>query len=336
MSNWTAEELDAIGASDECRSPCSGPTARCGLTTIWVVRVGEDLYVRSYRGRDGIWFQSAYAARGPYPGRRVDRDVTFSGPDRADHGAIDRPTISTPVRQHLVHGIALEPGQRPCGSPPADGSGRSGALQPEPFQIALKEEKTMRGTMLYAPARCALRGPPRPEITEPTDAIIRLSATCVCGSDLWPYRGIEEVDGPAPMGHEYCGIVEEVGRDVRTIKPGQFVVGSFFISDNTCPICRAGYQSPCVHREPVGPIGTQAESYVSRWPTAPWSPRQDSGRRPDSRACSRPPTCSAPAGSEPWPPRPDLAKPSRSSVTAPWACSPSSPASNSALSGSSQ
>jgi threonine dehydrogenase-like Zn-dependent dehydrogenase len=71
--------------------------------------------------------------------------------------------------------------------------------------------------------------------------------------------GIEKVDGPSPMGHEYAGVVEQVGSDVRTIKPGQFVVGSFFASDNTCPICRAGYQSRCVHAEPMGAIGTQAE-----------------------------------------------------------------------------
>ena len=90
-------------------------------------------------------------------------------------------------------------------------------------------------------------------ILKPTDAIIRLSATCVCGSDLWPYRGAERVDRAAPMGHEYAGIVEEVGAEVTTIRPGQFVVGSFFASDNTCEICRAGYQSSCVHREPSAP-----------------------------------------------------------------------------------
>jgi hypothetical protein len=95
-----------------------------------------------------------------------------------------------------------------------------------------------------------------PKIEQPTDAVIRLAATCVCGSDLWPYRGIEPVDGPAPMGHEYVGIVEETGRDVRTIEPGQFVIGSFFASDNTCEICRAGYQSSCLHREPMGALGT--------------------------------------------------------------------------------
>jgi threonine dehydrogenase-like Zn-dependent dehydrogenase len=117
----------------------------------------------------------------------------------------------------------------------------------------------MRGAILRAPGDIRLEQRADPEILEPTDAIIRLSATCVCGSDLWPYRGIEPVAGPVPMGHEYVGIVEEVGRDVHTIKPGQFVIGSFFASDNTCEICRAGYQSSCIHRELVGAIGTQAE-----------------------------------------------------------------------------
>jgi threonine dehydrogenase-like Zn-dependent dehydrogenase len=105
-----------------------------------------------------------------------------------------------------------------------------------------------------------------PKIEQPADAVIRLAATCVCGSDLWPYRGIEPVDGPAPMGHEYVGIVEETGRDVRNIEPGQFVIGSFFASDNTCEICRAGYQSSCLHRQPMGALGTQAE--LARIPLA--------------------------------------------------------------------
>jgi len=84
---------------------------------------------------------------------------------------------------------------------------------------------------------------------DPTDAIIRIAAACVCGSDLWPYRGIDAPGQPQPMGHEYCGIVEEVGSAVKNIKPGQFVVGSFFASDNTCPNCQFGYQSSCIHRE---------------------------------------------------------------------------------------
>jgi threonine dehydrogenase-like Zn-dependent dehydrogenase len=117
----------------------------------------------------------------------------------------------------------------------------------------------MRGAILYAPGDVRVDERDDPKIVEPTDAVIRLSATCVCGSDLWPYRGIEAVDGPSPMGHEYVGIVEEVGGDVRTVKPGQFVIGSFFASDNTCEICKAGYQTSCVHRVPMGALGAQAE-----------------------------------------------------------------------------
>jgi threonine dehydrogenase-like Zn-dependent dehydrogenase len=91
----------------------------------------------------------------------------------------------------------------------------------------------------------------------PTDAVIRISATCVCGSDLWPYRGLNEVTEPTPIGHEYCGVVEEVGADVTAGRPGQFVIGSFVASDNTCPHCRAGYQTQCQHRVPL--TGAQAE-----------------------------------------------------------------------------
>jgi threonine dehydrogenase-like Zn-dependent dehydrogenase len=103
--------------------------------------------------------------------------------------------------------------------------------------------------MLYGPRDIRFEDRPEPTILQPTDAILRLSATCICGSDLWPYRGIAEVAKPTPMGHEYCGIVEEVGKEVKNIKPRQFVVGSFATSDNTCVICRDGYQSSCVHRE---------------------------------------------------------------------------------------
>src|SRR5919202_363257 len=117
----------------------------------------------------------------------------------------------------------------------------------------------MRGTMLYGPRDVRFEERPDPTIIEPTDAVIRLPVTCVCGSDLWPYRGVDPVTQPRPMGHEYVGIVEVVGSEVRLIKPGQFVVGSFFASDNTCEICRAGYQSSCIHRQPGAPTGAQAE-----------------------------------------------------------------------------
>jgi Alcohol dehydrogenase GroES-like domain len=117
----------------------------------------------------------------------------------------------------------------------------------------------MRGAVLYAPGDVRVEERDDPRIIEPTDAILRLSASCVCGSDLWPYRGIAPVDGPSPMGHEYVGVVQEVGSQVSTIRSGQFVVGSFFASDNTCELCQAGYQSACLHREPIGALGAQAE-----------------------------------------------------------------------------
>ena len=116
----------------------------------------------------------------------------------------------------------------------------------------------MRGVVLHAPGDVRVEDRADPVIEEPTDAVIRLAATCICGSDLWPYRGVEEARS-APMGHEYIGWVEEVGTEVRTIKAGDFVVGSFWASDNTCEICRAGYQSRCVNAVPMGMMGTQAQ-----------------------------------------------------------------------------
>ena len=107
----------------------------------------------------------------------------------------------------------------------------------------------MRGTVLYGPYDVRFEERDIPTITEPTDAIIRISATCVCGSDLWPYRGISSFSQPTPMGHEYCGLVEEVGSAVTRVKPSQFVIGSFFASDNTCPNCQVGYQTSCQRRE---------------------------------------------------------------------------------------
>src|SRR5437868_6783954 len=114
----------------------------------------------------------------------------------------------------------------------------------------------VQGAVLYGPRDVRFEERDDPKIIKPTDAVIRIAAACVCGSDLWPYRGIQPVDQPTAFGHEYCGVVEEVGSSVTKVKPGQFVVGSFFASDNTCPICQAGYQSSCVQREIV--LGAQA------------------------------------------------------------------------------
>ena len=114
----------------------------------------------------------------------------------------------------------------------------------------------MQGAVLHGARDVRFEDRPEPTIVEPTDAIISLPFTCICGSDLWPYRGIQAVAAPAPMGHEYCGFVEEVGRGVTSVKPGQFVIGSFFASDNTCPHCRHGYQTSCEQKTPV--VGAQS------------------------------------------------------------------------------
>ena len=123
---------------------------------------------------------------------------------------------------------------------------------------------SMRGTVLYGPGDIRFEDLETPKIIEPTDVIIQISVTCVCGSDLWPYRGLEPFNGPTPMGHEYCGIVEDVGSAVQSVKPGQFVIGSFATSDNVCPNCQYGYQSSCTHREFI----TRAQAPLLRVPLA--------------------------------------------------------------------
>ncbi len=118
----------------------------------------------------------------------------------------------------------------------------------------------MRGVVLHGPGDVRVEDREDPQIIEPTDAVLRIAATCVCGSDLWPYRGAEGVpSAPEPMGHEYVGVVEEIGAAVRNLKVGDFVVGSFWATDNTCEICRAGYQSFCPHRVHMGVSATQAQ-----------------------------------------------------------------------------
>jgi len=116
----------------------------------------------------------------------------------------------------------------------------------------------MRGAVMYAPGDIRVEERDAPKIIKPTDAVIRRAATIVCGSDLWDWRGINPVPQPAPMGHEYAGIFEEVGRDVRTVKPGQFVVGSFFASDNTSETClRRG--PPARGAGPGAPVPARAD-----------------------------------------------------------------------------
>ncbi|OJV56717.1 MAG: IMP dehydrogenase [Cellulomonas sp. 73-145] len=115
----------------------------------------------------------------------------------------------------------------------------------------------MRGAVIHAPGDVRFEERPDPTIVKPTDAVIRTIAACVCGSDLWRYRGVAEVPHPTPIGHEYVGVVEEIGSEVRSVHPGDFVVGGFLTSDNSCPHCQAGQHANCQHGG--GYDGCQAE-----------------------------------------------------------------------------
>jgi len=115
----------------------------------------------------------------------------------------------------------------------------------------------MRGAVIHGTKDVRFQERPDPSIRQPTDAVVRTVAACVCGSDLWRYRGVQEILRPTPIGHEYVGVVEAVGAEVTSVKPGQFVVGGFLTSDNTCAVCRAGMQSHCLNG--TGYDGCQAE-----------------------------------------------------------------------------
>ncbi len=105
---------------------------------------------------------------------------------------------------------------------------------------------TMRAVVMNAPGDVTVETIDTPRVVKPTDVVLKLAAACVCGSDLWPYRGFQAVNHRF-MGHEYVGTVVEKGADVATLELGDFVIGSFMLSDNTCEICQAGYQSRCAN-----------------------------------------------------------------------------------------
>ena len=107
----------------------------------------------------------------------------------------------------------------------------------------------MRATLLYAAGDVRVEDVPDSAIELPTDALVRITASCICGSDLWPYASLKPEDGPARMGHEFIGVVEETGPDVTTVKKGDLVVGPFAISDGTCEFCQEGLQTSCAHPE---------------------------------------------------------------------------------------
>jgi len=103
----------------------------------------------------------------------------------------------------------------------------------------------MRATTIHAPGDIRLSDVPDPKIGSPTEAIVKVVAGCICGSDLWPYRGENPIDAGSTIGHECVGVVEEVGGEVRDFRAGDFVVVPFCHCDNTCDHCRAGVQSAC-------------------------------------------------------------------------------------------
>ena len=128
----------------------------------------------------------------------------------------------------------------------------------------------MRAVVMHAPGNVTVEDMPMPTILEPTDAIIKLAATCICGSDLLPYRGAEPVH-EQHMGHEYVGTVTDVGSAVTTVKPGDFVIGSFCISCGECEICRAVYPSRCATAAARGDpfIGTRAGGTQAEYARVP-------------------------------------------------------------------
>jgi threonine dehydrogenase-like Zn-dependent dehydrogenase len=103
----------------------------------------------------------------------------------------------------------------------------------------------MRATTIHAPGDIRLSEVPEPTIEADTDAIVKVVAGCICGSDLWPYRGENDITPGSTIGHEAVGVVEEVGSAVTSFRPGDFVIVPFCHSDNTCPHCRVGVTSVC-------------------------------------------------------------------------------------------
>ncbi|WP_101790958.1 zinc-dependent alcohol dehydrogenase family protein [Nonomuraea indica] len=105
----------------------------------------------------------------------------------------------------------------------------------------------MRATLMYGAGDVRVEQVPDPVIKLPTDALVRVTASCICGSDLWPYGSMKPEDGPARMGHEFIGIVEDTGPEVTTVDRGDLVVAPFAISDNACQFCREGLHTSCAH-----------------------------------------------------------------------------------------
>jgi threonine dehydrogenase-like Zn-dependent dehydrogenase len=116
----------------------------------------------------------------------------------------------------------------------------------------------MRATVIYGAGDVRVETVPDARLIESTDAVVRVTLAAICGSDLWPYKSMPRSDIGRRMGHEFIGVVESVGSDVRTLKVGQLVLAPFLISDGTCVFCRAGMQPSCVHGARFGDEGVDA------------------------------------------------------------------------------
>src|SRR6185437_12907775 len=141
----------------------------------------------------------------------------------------------------------VAPAHRPSGAGTRRGGENKRDTRPDDRLTGrlLEGNEVMRATLIYATRDIRLEDVADPVISFPTDAIVRVVASCVCGSDLWPYRGVKPTAEPTRTGHEFVGIVEEVGSDVREIRRGDFVIAPFAISDGTCRSCRHGITTSC-------------------------------------------------------------------------------------------
>ena len=145
----------------------------------------------------------------------------------------------------------------------------------------------MRAAIFIEPRRVEAGDRPDPASVEPTDAIVRVVLACVCGSDLWYYRG-DSPFAPGPIGHEFIGVVEDVGADVANVEAGDLVIAPFAFSDGTCPHCRHGITSACIARRllpDATATAARARPSACRSPTARWSRCPAPGT--PTRCCAR-------------------------------------------------
>ncbi|KZX20879.1 Formaldehyde dismutase [Rathayibacter tanaceti] len=156
----------------------------------------------------------------------------------------------------------------------------------------------MRATLIHGERDIRLEEVPDPQLSTGHDAIVRVTAACVCGSDLWPYRGVTPTAEAHRIGHEFVGVVEAVGDQVREVSVGDFVIAPFYVCDGTCANCANGVSTSCLNggwwgaevREEASPTAPRARRSASRWPTAPCSGSAPTPIRRSSRVCSPSPT----------------------------------------------